>query len=60
MDISATHNVTNLSPFDVGDEQGGESRTIPFQDEEDDASVETKQESFIRMIGGPITQARVK
>ena len=51
--ISATYNVSDLSPFDVGDD----SRTNPFEERGND---ENQQEfnDLLHVLVGPITRAR--
>ena len=55
--VSATFNVTDLSPFDVGDDL----RTNPFQEEGNDAiHVNTTPRDQVQVPIGPVTRARAK
>ena len=58
--VSATFNVTDLSPFDVGDDL----RTNPFQEEGNDGDMESsnawKVADPIQVPVGPTTRARAK
>ena len=51
--VSATFNVTDLSPFDVGDDL----RTNPFQEEGNDANQSTTRKDPIQVPIGPITRS---
>ena len=55
--VSATFNVTDLSPFDAGDDL----RENPFQDEgnDEDMTKKTRGEPF-KVPVGPVTRARAK
>ena len=55
--VSATFNVTDLSPFDAGDDL----RANPFQDEgnDEDMTKKTRGEPF-KVPVGPVTRARAK
>ena len=58
--VSATFNVSDLSPFDAGDDL----RTNPFQEEGNDGDMESsnawKVADPIQVPVGPITRARAK
>jgi hypothetical protein len=54
--VSATFNVTDLSPFDVGDDL----RTNPFQEEGNDGDQGTISKDLIQVPIGPVTRARAK
>ena len=55
--VSVTFNVTDLSPFDVGDDL----RTNPFQEKGNDASMVGKWSANpLEIPLGPMTQARAK
>ncbi|GKV11007.1 hypothetical protein SLEP1_g22296 [Rubroshorea leprosula] len=58
--VSATFNISDLSPFDVGDDL----RTNPFEergnDGNQDDSISTMSCDPLHTQGGPVTQARVK
>ncbi|GKV49085.1 hypothetical protein SLEP1_g55854 [Rubroshorea leprosula] len=58
--VSATFNVSDLSPFDVGDDL----RTNPFEergnDGNQDDSISTTSCDPLRTQGGPVTRARAK
>ncbi|XP_040955924.1 uncharacterized protein [Gossypium hirsutum] len=55
--VSASFNVADLSPFDIGDD----SRTNRFEEGEDDASLPKKLGAeSLELPLGPITQARAK
>ena len=55
--VSATFNVTDLSPFDVGDDL----RTNPFQEEGNDAiHVNATPRDQVQVPIGPVTRARAK
>jgi len=59
--VSATFNVSDLSPFGVGDEV--DLRTNPFQEEgndEDMASTRSWNADPIQVPIGPVTRARAK
>jgi hypothetical protein len=59
--VSATFNVSDLSPFGVGDEL--DLRTNPFQEEgndEDVASTRSWNADPIQVPIGPVTRARAK
>ena len=53
--ISATFNVSDLSPFDVGDD----SRTNPFEERGNDKNQQTFKDP-LHVPVGPITKARSK
>jgi hypothetical protein len=54
--VSATFNVTDLSPFDVGDDL----RANPFQEEGNDGDQGTTSKDLVQVPIGPITRARAK
>ena len=57
--VSATFNVTDLSPFDIGDDL----RTNPFQEEgndEDKGTTNTRMADPVQVPIGPVTRARAK
>jgi hypothetical protein len=54
--VSATFNVTDLSPFDVG----GDLRANPFQEEGNDGDQGTTSKDLIQVPIGPVTRARAK
>jgi hypothetical protein len=54
--VSATFNVIDLSPFDVG----GDLRANPFQEEGNDGDQGTTSKDFIQVPIGPVTRARAK
>ena len=54
--VSASFNVTDLNPFDVGDDL----RTNPFQEEGNDANQSTTPKEPIQVPIGPVTRARAK
>jgi hypothetical protein len=54
--VSATFNVTDLSPFDVGDDL----RANPFQEEGNDGDQGTISKDLIQVPIGPVTRARAK
>ncbi len=58
--VSATFNIADLSPFDVGDDL----RTNPFQEEGNDESTTNKDhkrnQDSLQLPIGPITRARAK
>ena len=54
--VSATFNVNDLSPFDVGDDL----RTNPFQEEGNDANQSTTPKDPIQVPIGPVTRSRAK
>ena len=59
--VSATFNVSDLSPLSVGDEL--DLRTNPFQEEENDedmANTRSRNADPIQVPIGPITRARAK
>ncbi|KAL6321502.1 hypothetical protein AAG906_019682 [Vitis piasezkii] len=52
--VSATFNVTDLRPFDVGDDL----RTNPFEEEENDKGMTNKWNvDLIQVLVGPVTRA---
>ena len=53
--ISATFNVSDLSPFDVGDD----SRTNPFEERGNDENQQAFKDP-LHVLAGPITKARSK
>ena len=54
--VSATFNVSDLSPFDVGDDL----RTNPFQEEGNDENRKASTKDPLQVPVGPITRARAK
>jgi hypothetical protein len=54
--VSATFNVTDLSPFDVGDDL----RANPFQEEGNDGDQGTALKDLVQVPIGPVTRARAK
>uniref|UniRef100_A0A2N9IG56 CCHC-type domain-containing protein n=1 Tax=Fagus sylvatica TaxID=28930 RepID=A0A2N9IG56_FAGSY len=54
--VSATFNVTDLSPFDVG----GDLRANPFQEEGNDGDQGTTSKDLIQVPIGPVTRAQAK
>jgi hypothetical protein len=54
--VSATFNVTHLSPFDVGDDL----RANPFQEEGNDGDQGTTSKDLVQVPIGPVTRARAK
>jgi hypothetical protein len=54
--VSATFNVTDLSPFDVGDDL----RENPFQEEGNDGDQGTTLKDLVQVPIGPVTMARAK
>ena len=54
--ISATFNVYDLSPFDVGDD----SRTKPFKERGNDENQQTPLKDPLHFLIGPIIRARFK
>ena len=56
--VSATFNVTDLSPFDVGDD--ADLRTNPLQEEGNDAAQGSLIQDPVRVPVGPVTRARAK
>jgi hypothetical protein len=54
--ISATFNVFDLSPFDVGDD----SRTNPFEERGNDGNQQASLKDSLHVPVGPITRARSK
>uniref|UniRef100_A0A2N9EDN1 Tf2-1-like SH3-like domain-containing protein n=1 Tax=Fagus sylvatica TaxID=28930 RepID=A0A2N9EDN1_FAGSY len=54
--VSATFNVTDLSPFDVG----GDLRANPFQEEGNDGDQGTTSKDLVQVPIGPVTRARAK
>ncbi|XP_052621730.1 uncharacterized protein LOC128127310 [Lactuca sativa] len=54
--VSATFNVTDLAPFDVG----SDLRTNPFQEEGNDANPQLSTKDPNQMPDGPVTRARAK
>ena len=54
--ISATFNVSDLSPFDVGDD----SRTNPFEERGNDENQQAPLKDPLHVLVGPITRARSK
>jgi len=52
-DVSATFNVTNLSPFDVGDDL----RANPFQEEGNDGDQGIASKDLVQVPIGPVTRA---
>jgi hypothetical protein len=54
--VSTTFNVTDLSPFDVGDDL----RANPFQEEGNDGNQGTALKDLVQIPIGPITRARAK
>ena len=55
-DVSVTFNVTDLSPFDVGDDL----RANPFQEEGNDGDQGTASKDLVQVPIGPVTRARAK
>ena len=55
-DVSATFNVTDLSPFDVGDDL----RANPFQEEGNDGDQGTASKDLVQVPIGPVTRAQAK
>ena len=55
-DVSATFNVTDLSPFDVGDDL----RVNPFQEEGNDGDQGTASKDLIQVPIGPVMRAQAK
>ena len=55
-DVSAIFNVTDLSPFDVGDDL----RTNPFQEEGNDGDQGTTSKDLVQVPIGPATRAQAK
>ena len=55
-DVSTTFNVTDLSPFDVGEDL----RTNPIQEEGNDGDQGTASKDLIQVPIGPVTRAQVK
>jgi len=54
--VSVTFNVTDLSPFDVGDDL----RANPFQEEGNDGDQGTASKDLVQVPIGPVTRARAK
>jgi hypothetical protein len=54
--VSATFNVTDWSPFDVG----GDLRANPFQEEGNDGDQGTTSKDLVQVPIGPVTRARAK
>jgi hypothetical protein len=54
--VSATFNVTDVSPFDVGDDL----RANPFQEEGNDGDQDTASKDLVQVPIGPVTRARAK
>jgi hypothetical protein len=54
--VSATFNVTDLSPFDVGDDL----RANPFQEERNDGDQGTTSKDLAQVSIGPVMRARAK
>jgi hypothetical protein len=54
--VSATFNVADLGPFDVG----GDLRANPFQEEGNDGDQGTTSKDLIQVPIGPVTRARAK
>lgn len=54
--VSTTFNVTDLSPFDVGDDL----RANPFQEEGNDGDQGTASKDLVQVPIGPVTRARAK
>jgi hypothetical protein len=54
--ISATFNVYDISPFDVGDD----SRTNPFEERGNDGNQQASLKDPLHVPVGPITRARSK
>ena len=54
--VSTSFNVSNLSPFDVGDDL----RTNPFQEGGNDENKEATQRDPLHVPVGPITRAKAK
>ena len=54
--VSATFNVTDLSPFNVGDDLGAN----PFQEEGNDANHSTTARDLVQVPNGPVTRARAR
>jgi hypothetical protein len=50
--VSATFNVTDLSPFDVGDDL----RANPFQEEGNDGDQDTTSKDLVQVPIGPVTR----
>ena len=55
-DVSVTFNVTNLSPFDVGEDL----RANPFQDEGNDGDQGIISKDLVQVPIGPVTRAQAK
>ena len=55
-DVSATFNVTDLSPFEVGDDL----RANPFQEEGNDGDQDTTSKDLVQVPTGLVTIARAK
>jgi RNase H-like domain found in reverse transcriptase/Reverse transcriptase (RNA-dependent DNA polymerase)/Integrase zinc binding domain/Integrase core domain len=56
-EVSATFNVSDLSPFDVADYH---SRSNAFEESGNDANIKANQESFPSLRPGPITRSMSK
>ena len=54
--VSATFNVTDLSPFDVGEDL----RANPFQEEGNDGDQGAVSKDPVQVPSGPVTRARAK
>jgi hypothetical protein len=54
--VSATFNVTDLSPFDVGDDL----RANPFQEEGNDGDQGTASKDLVQVPIGPVTRAQAR
>ena len=55
--VSATFNISNLSPFDVGED----SRSNPFEERGNDGNQgEPSLKDPLQVPGGPITRSRAK
>ena len=55
-DVSATFNVTDLSPFDVGEDL----RANPFQEEGNDGDQGTASKDLVQVPIRPVTRAQAK
>ena len=66
--VSATFNVSDLSLFDVGDEDGADSRTNPLEERENDVISSSKLRSKdpqasqdpLQVQQGPMTRSKTK
>lgn len=57
--ISATFNVADLTPFDVGEEDEN-SRSNSLKEGGDDEDIRSKDDEALQGLGGPMTRARAK